>query len=237
MSDESGLGAESAGAAAAPQPLGRFVARLVAPSRRRAVNAALAEGRARRIAVVELLGLDRLNDLAGTSLWLLLAGLAGFGALEMVAWIARSASPWPPDLGSGWLAVALVGGNLALYGVVLPLHEAVHAAVFLALGGRPRFGVKLPFALYCTAPGQLFTRAGYTAVALGPLVVLSLAGAAAIWLAPSVGAYLLFALAGNVSGAVGDLEAARGVRSLPSGALIADKATGYEAYAVETRSI
>lgn len=218
----------------APLPLGRLVARFVAPVRRRALNAALAAGRARRIAAVELLAPEGLGNLARDSLWLLLAGGAVFGALETAAWMARRARMLPAGVGLGWQVAALIGGNLLLYLVILPLHEVVHAAVILALGGRPQFGVRLPLALYCTAPGQVFTRSGYIAVALGPLVLLSLAGAALIWLAPSVGAYLVFALAGNVSGAVGDLAAARGVRSLPAGALIVDKATGYEAYIVQT---
>jgi hypothetical protein len=138
-----------------------------------------------------------------------------------------------PGVGGTAARVAeLIAGNLLLYAVVLPVHEAVHAAVILGLGGRPRFGVKLPWALYCTAPGQLFTRGGYTAVALAPLLALTLAGGAATWLDPQAGAYLLLALAGNVSGAAGDLVAAWEMRRLPHDALIADTATGFEAYRV-----
>jgi hypothetical protein len=218
----------------APLPLGRLVARFVAPSRRRALNAALASGRAQRITSVELLAPEGLGSLARDSLWLLLAGSALFGALEALAWMAHRGRVVPVGAGAGWQVAVLVGGNLLGYLAILPLHEMVHAAVILALGGRPQFGVRMPLALFCTAPGQVFTRSGYIAVALGPLVLLSLVGAALIWLAPSVGAFLVFGLAGNVSGAVGDLAAARGVRSLPAGALIVDKATGYEAYTIQT---
>jgi hypothetical protein len=210
-------------------PIGRLVARLVGRRRRAALNAGLAAGRARRVAAEELLAADRLPEMASLSLALLLAGGAGFGALEIAARGARGATA-----PAGLLGVAgIVAGNVLGYLVVLPLHEGVHAAVILALGGRPRFGLRLPFALYCTAPGQLFTRAGYAAVALAPLVAISLAGAAAIWLSPTAGLYLLLALAGNVSGAVGDLVAARGLLRLPPGALIADTATGYIGYVVD----
>jgi hypothetical protein len=220
-----------------PHSLGRLAARFVAPARRSTLNAALAQGSARRIATVELLATERLGDLARSSLWLLLAGGALFGALEAVAWSARHAHLWPGGLPFAWAVIALIGGNLLFYVVMLPLHEVIHAAVIIALGARPRFGVRLPLALYCTAPGQVFTRGGYLAVALGPLLLLSLLGAALIWFVPDFGAYLLFALAGNVSGAVGDLAAANGVRSLPRGALIADRATGYEAYVVSPQSL
>jgi hypothetical protein len=211
---------------------GRLVARLVARRRRHAVDAALAGGRVRREAAVELLAPERLPELARVSLALLVGAGAGFSALEVVARVVRRASPLLGGGNPGWRLAALVAGNLLLYVAMLPLHEALHAAAILALGGRPTFGLRLPLAAYCTAPGQLFTRAGYTAVALAPLVAISLAGGLAIWLAPDVGAYLIFALAGNVSGAVGDLAAARGMAALPAGTLIADTATGYEAYSV-----
>jgi hypothetical protein len=182
------------------------------------------------VAAVELLAPERMLALARESLWLLLAGGVAFGALEALALRRQGTGPL---IGSWGAALALVAGNLLLYLPMLPLHEALHALVILALGGRPRFGARLPLALYCTAPAQLFTRAGYAVVALFPLVALSLAGALVIWLAPHAGAYLLFALAGNVSGAVGDLAAARALRPLPPGALILDRATGFTAYVVE----
>jgi hypothetical protein len=215
---------------AAPAPPGRLVARGVARARRTAIVRALADGRARQVAAVDLLAPEGMLTLARTSLWLLLAGGVAFGALEALALWRAGGGPLAASWGG---ALALVATNLLLYIPMLPLHEALHALVILALGGRPRFGARLPFALYCTAPGQLFTRVGYTVVALFPLVALSLAGALLIWLAPHAGAYLFFALAGNVSGAVGDLAAVRVLHTLPAGALILDRATGFTAYVVE----
>jgi hypothetical protein len=209
-------------------PLGRLVARGVPAERRANIERAL--GRAQRVAAVDLLAPEGLPALARASLQLLLVGAVAFGALEALALRRQGGAPL---IGSFGATVALVAVNLLLYLPMLPIHEAAHAVVILALGGRPRFGARLPFALYCTAPGQLFTRAGYRAVALGPLVALSLAGALAIWLAPHAGAYLLFALAGNVSGAVGDLAAVRALGALPPEALILDSATGFTAYVVE----
>lgn len=212
------------------RPVGRLVARFVTRARRRAIDAALASGRVRRAAAVELLAPERLGDLARTSMALLLAAGAGVVALDLAA---RRIQHVPALIGPGsatWQVMLLVALNLLLYGAMLPLHEAVHAAVILGLGGRPTFGLKLPLAAYCTAPGQLFTRRGYTVVALAPLVALTVGGAAVVWLVPNVGAYLFLALAGNVSGAAGDLVAARGMGALPPDALIADTATGYEAY-------
>lgn len=211
-------------------PVLRLVARLVARSRRRAIDAALASGQMRRVAAVDLLAPERLGGLARDSLVLLLASGAGFVALDLGARHAQHVGPLLGSDNSGWRLAALIAGNLLLYGAILPVHEAVHAAVILGLGGHPTFGVKLPVAVYCTAPGQLFTRDGYVVVALAPLVVLTLAGAGVVWVAPTVGAYLVLALAGNVAGAVGDLVAARGMGSLPPDALIADTATGYAAY-------
>jgi hypothetical protein len=232
MEHDTGVAPSESDAMGLPRPLGRLVARFVPQQRRAAIDAALAAGRARRVAAVELLAPERMASLARDSLALLLAGAIGFTALEAALLLVRGASALPRGASLG-AALVLVAGNLLLYIPMLPLHEALHAAVMLALGGRPRFGARLPFALYCTAPGQLFTKRGYLAVALGPLVLLSVAGAAVIWLAPQVGAYLVFALAGNVSGAVGDLAAARDLRTLPPQALVADTSSGYEAYVVE----
>ncbi len=103
--------------------------------------------------------------------------------------------------------------------------------MILALGGAPRFGLKLPLAAYCTAPGQLFTTRGYTVIALAPLVVLTLVGVVVTWLSPDAGALLWLAFVGNVSGAAGDLEAVSQLRRMPEAQLIADTATGFIAYA------
>lgn len=213
-------------------PIGRLVARFVDPERRWATDAALTAGRVREIAREDVLAEDRLPALATLSLWLLAAGGAAFGGLEAVSWRAHPGTALP---GRGWPGriAGLVAGNVLGYALMLPLHEAAHAGAMLTLGGRPRFGARLPLALFCEAPGQIFTRQGYTFVLLAPLAAISAVGAVLTWRAPVAGAYLLFALAGNVSGAVADLVTARAMRRLPPGALIEDTATGYTAYLVD----
>jgi hypothetical protein len=209
----------------------RLVSRLTSPSARRSIASALAEGRLRRIDEVDLLSEESLHDLAPTSLYLLLGSGVVFVALDVAALRAHDAGLL---LGAQSLAVralALLAANVVAYVVMLPLHEALHAAVILALGGGPRFGLKLPFAAYCTAPGQVFARNGYLAVALAPLIVLSALGAGATWLWPQLGACIVLGLAGNVSGAVGDLASSVRLLRLPASALVTDTDTGYVAYA------
>ncbi len=50
------------------------------------------------------------------------------------------------------------------------------------------------------------------------------------WLSPDAAAYLLFGLAGNISGAVGDLDTVARLRHRPNTTLVADTETGYIAY-------
>ncbi|MBF6590367.1 MAG: DUF3267 domain-containing protein [Ktedonobacterales bacterium] len=201
-------------------------------ARRARLEAARRAGRLREVGALDVLAADRLGDLARTSARLLVGAAAGFAALEL---LTRAARPTPPLLGqsgAGVRLVVLAGANLAAYLVMVPLHEALHALTILTLGGRPRFGVRLPWAAYCTAPNQLFTRRGYTTVALTPLVALTAAGVVVTWLAPSAGAYLWLGFVGNVAGAVGDLAVVRALRALPTELLIADTETGFIAYAV-----
>jgi hypothetical protein len=207
----------------------RLDARFVSAERQNRLTEAIHAGRLHEIARLELLAGEQLQGLARASLALLLGSSAVVLALEIAARAVHRAPPLP-GAGTPLLVLGLIVGNLLVYAAILPLHEGVHALVILLLGGRPTFGLKMPLAAYCTAPGQLFTREGYTIVALAPLVLLSLAGFALIWLVPNVAAYLLFGLVGNISGAVGDLAAARRTLAFPSDTLIADTATGFIAY-------
>ena len=210
----------------------RLDARFLSGTRRRHLIAVIRAGRLREVARMELLAPAQMQGLAQMGLILLLGSAAVFLGLQTVARNLRHV-PLLPGSGSPLVVIGLIAGNLVAYAAILPLHEGVHALIIVLLGGRPTFGLKLPLAAYCTAPNQLFTRAGYTAVALAPLILISLAGVALIWFAPNLAAYTLFGLAGNVSGAVGDLAAARRTLALPPNALIADTATGFIAYVPE----
>ncbi len=207
----------------------RLDARFLPPARRGRLVAAIRAGQLREVARMELLAPAQLQGLGQVGLILLLGSGAVFLGFQTIARTVQHV-PLLPGAGSPLLVIGLIAGNLLAYAAILPLHEGVHALIILLLGGSPTFGLKLPLAAYCTAPNQLFTRVGYTAVALAPLILISLAGVVLIWLAPNVAAYTLFGLAGNVSGAVGDLAAARRTLALPHDALIADTATGFIAY-------
>lgn len=209
----------------------RLVSLLLRGRRRRRVVAALRSGNLRAIAQTDLLAPARLPGLARDSLTLLVAGGAFFAIVNIIAWDIHGVAALPgPDSTFARLFL-LVVANLIAYTVMLPLHEAVHALTILLLGGRPRFGLRLPLAAYCTAPGQVFTRRGYMAVALAPLVALTVVGVVITALWPQWATWLWFAFAGNISGAVGDLATASEVRRMPSDAIIADNETGYTAYA------
>jgi hypothetical protein len=63
--------------------------------------------------------------------------------------------------------------------VALLVHEGVHGLAIFTYGGEPQFGWSfvarvVPF-LYCTAPGQRFSRVRYAIVALAPSLFVSLA--------------------------------------------------------------
>jgi putative zincin peptidase len=212
----------------------RLVSRLASASSRRSIAAALAAGRLRTVDEVDLLSEESLHDLAPMSLYLLLGSGVVFVALVIAAQQAYHAGQLFDAQSPVLRALALLALNVVAYVVMLPLHEGVHATMILALGGRPRFGLKLPFAAYCTAPGQIFARDGYLAVALAPLIVLTVVGAVATWLWPGLGACIVLGLAGNVSGAVGDLASSVRLLRLPATALVTDTDTGYVAYMPRT---
>jgi hypothetical protein len=211
----------------------RLVARFVSAEERKRVRAALAGDALRQIDQTDVLAPEGLYSLAQRSLWLLLGSGAAYAALGVAARTAQHAGPLLGEGPPALRALVLFVANTTAYCAMIPVHEALHAGVIIALGGRPRFGLKLPFAAYCTAPGQLFTRNGYLAIALAPLLVLSAAGIVVTWRWPDVGACILLGLAGNVAGAVGDLDAAARLRRLPPSALIEDTETGYTAFAVD----
>lgn len=211
----------------------RLVSRLLRGAGRQRAMTALQRGNLRSVAQTDLLAPARLPALARDSLSLLVAGGAFFAIVNIISWDIHHVAALPGSDSTLVRLFLLVVANLIAYTVMLPLHEAIHAVAILLLGGRPTFGLRLPLAAYCTAPGQVFTRKGYTVVALAPLVVLTVVGVVITILWPQWATWLWFAFAGNISGAVGDLATASEVRRLPSGALIADNEAGYTAYVID----
>ncbi len=207
------------------------VAHCFQPRRRRLAQQAVNEGRVERLLTWDALSPERMYTLARLSLYLFLVGLAFFPGLNLL--IYRLETGKTSGTLSWGLVLLVAGTNILAYLVVLALHEGLHGLVFALLGGRPVFGAKLPFALYCGAPNQLFTRNAYLAVGLAPLVLISLAGIVLILLAPGLAPYVQLALIGNCSGAAGDLWAVRVLLQQPPTGLVQDTATGFELYTIQ----
>jgi hypothetical protein len=95
---------------------------------------------------------------------------------------------------------------LGMLVVMIVLHEAVHGVLFWWFTrAMPKFAFKGAYA-YAAAPDWYLPKYPYLSVALGPLVVLSLAGIALMMIVPPEWFMaLLFFLVTNASGAVGDL--------------------------------
>lgn len=187
-------------------------------------------GKLRKIDEIELLSPQQLQPLAQLSLVMLIVGLIIFAVLNLGAYA------WQHHMLIGPLSIPVVVLwiviNILAYIVVLPLHEAVHGLAFLLWGGRPYFGTKLPFALYCGAKDQLFRRNHYLVVGLAPLVVLTLAAIVLTLILPGLASYVLFGTVGNFSGAAGDVWVARRLWRQPAHVLIEDTQSGYIAWEI-----
>ena len=200
------------------------------PRRRAVLQAAVDAERVRQIDELALLEPEQMLPLARFSLQMLVVGGIFFIVLNLGAYIWRTGQHGA-SLNFGLVAL-WVGINILGYILVLPFHELIHGITISLLGGRPHYGAKLPFALYCGAKNQMFACNAYVLIAIAPFVVISVAGIVLTLLAPTISPYLLFALVGNASGAAGDLWMAQRLRTLPSTALVEDVETGYRAWEV-----
>ncbi|MGN0076313.1 MAG: DUF3267 domain-containing protein [Parafannyhessea sp.] len=155
------------------------------------------------------------------SWWILGVGLA----LGLVAWVLSLAGVAPlveKGIGLGWLLVLFLASVVAL-----PVHELVHAAAFVLLGGRGvhvSFGFK-DYMLYTSANGATLSRRRFEAVLLAPTVVLTLAFAAA---GAAFGVPLLaWACAVfHLAGCTGDLCMAAAIWREPTCAFVRDAPYG-----------
>ena len=187
-------------------------------------------GKVRKIDELELLSPQQLQPLAQLSFVMLIVGLIIFVVLNLGAYVRQyHVLIGPLSFSSVVLWIVI---NILAYIVVLPLHEAIHGLAFLLWGGRPYFGTKLPFALYCGAKDQLFRRNHYLVVGLAPLVVLMLAAIVLTLVAPGLASYVLFGTVGNFSGAAGDVWVARRLWRRPPHILIEDTQSGYIAWEI-----
>src|SRR5215471_11863559 len=144
------------------------------PHLRRELQTAIDAGQIRKCDEIALLEPEHLLPLARLSLLLLVVGGMFFGGLNFVAFM------WQTHAGSGqigsWGLIAWIVINIISYLVILPIHELLHGAAFTFWGGKPYYGARLPFVLYCGAKNQLFRRNQYLVVGLAPLVIITLVG-------------------------------------------------------------
>src|ERR1019366_6713215 len=99
-------------------------------------------------------------------------------------------------------------------------------------GGKPFFGAKLPFALYCGARQQVFPRNQYLVVGLAPLVAITIIALLLTLFSPVLASYTLFANLSNFSGAVGDVWVAARILQQPPHILVEDTDAGYRAWEI-----
>jgi hypothetical protein len=198
------------------------------PQRRREQQAFIDADQLRKIDELALLEPEQLRPLVQLSMLLLLISGIFFVLFDQAVYSWRT-HIFLPHITLGIIAIWL-GVNILSYIIILPIHEAIHGLAFLFWGGKPHFGAKLPVALYCGAKQQLFRRDHYLVIGLAPLVIITVAGIIVTLLAPDLATYCLLAIAGNISGAAGDLLAVQRLRRLPAHTLIEDTETGYNAW-------
>jgi len=116
------------------------------------------------------------------------------------------------------------------------LHEAVHGLMFLVLGGKPRFGVKLiggffPV-VYASATGSLLSRNHYLLVGLAPVLALTPLFLLTGMLVRDDGIAIiaLTTMAMNIASSIGDLMVAWKIRQHGSRTLFEDTADGFNWY-------
>lgn len=166
--------------------------------------------------------------------------IAGFFLLIFFGWLFSAAVFW---LRPGEAASALVLNFSGVEGIgrllfvlliifaVIVLHEGVHGLGFIYFAGtRPTFGFRWVYA-FAAAPNAYIPRDRYLPIALGPLVVISVLGAASMavvppqWLMP-----LVLACVVNASGSVADLWVTWLLLRLPKETLALDLGEKIELY-------
>ena len=198
------------------------------PHLREKQQAAIDEGKLRKREELALLDPQQLGPMVMLSMVLLVVGTIFFGILNIAVYLAQPHS-MHGQIG-GWGLILWLSINILSYIVVLFLHEGIHALAFIFWGGKPYFGAKPPYALYCGAKNQLFHRNQYFVVGLAPLIVITLAGIIFILISPLLASYTLFALIGNFSGAAGDIWVVRKLLRRPRSILVEDTEAGCRAW-------
>ncbi len=122
--------------------------------------------------------------------------------------------------------------------IVIVIHEAVHGMFFwLFTRERPQFGFRGIYA-FAAAPDWYLPRLQYAVVGGAPLLLISLLGLAISPLLPAaVLPLLLFVLALNASGAVGDILVLAWIARSRRGSLFRDRGDAIERYDYHERPV
>ncbi len=116
------------------------------------------------------------------------------------------------------------------------LHELVHGFFVSKYGGKPSYGAGIYFILpyLYTTTKTIFSRNQLIIICIAPLIVISIAGVAAMAAFPTIAQYILIPLVVNASGSVGDLWIIRTLLRYPKHILTEDQKTGMIIYGKET---
>ena len=181
-------------------------------------------------------------DLAKNMRLMLILNLVGLALFFLIGWLllflARLLRPSQPAEFSLHFTLLKVLGLLLVYAFTLILHELVHGLFFwLLTGERPIFGLRQLYA-FAGAPDWYLPRNWFLLVGLAPLVLITFFGA---WLLiyipiPAI-LYLIFALATNISGALGDVYVVVWLLFLPSSILVRDQGDIFSIYHVQEAGI
>jgi hypothetical protein len=126
-----------------------------------------------------------------------------------------------------------VGSTLAAILITIVLHEWLHGMTMKLFGAKPQYGFKWKQLLfYATCPGHAFQRNQYIAVALAPLVVLTIVFILGMWLLSGTGWVALLGICGvlNASGAIGDIWMSGIALRYPPTAYIVDEQDGMRVF-------
>jgi hypothetical protein len=157
-----------------------------------------------------------------------IAGLGLFGLFWVLG--VRLLSMIRPEMQAFEFRMSgLTGGIFFLASVVglllltLTLHELVHGIFFwLFTGARAKFAWKWLYA-YAAAPEWYIPRGQFLVVTAAPLVLITAAGLALLWVVPQSALLpVLFCVTVNASGAVGDIAAILWLVFQPRDALVND---------------
>lgn len=178
---------------------------------------------------------SRTLDLAsrpGLMILLNLVGLLLFFAFGL-AFLLLAVAVYP-GVTFGISNFSAVSGILAFllgYAGVLVLHELVHGLFFVIFTrSRPHFGLKQMYAYAC-APDWYIPRNQFLLVGLAPLILITLGGFLLLPLVSvNLATFILFIMAVNASGAIGDIYTVVWLLRFPVEAFVCDHGETFTIY-------